>query len=553
MAKIAESHPMKKHGAAQSADAKAAMMLSEMQQHPVFEGEEQKRMFLTFCNAVAGAAGQQELCEVIGRALNGFFNMKGYFLSLIKENETTSYFFQGSSTDLKPIKNSQNSWAHKLVLADGIAELVLNSLGGTIFHADRVFQRESLSHTADSFLDSVGENGLLGTVLRAAKKDIGILWTDSGMICNGLMPALSSQISLALAHFLAVEKMQHLAAEIESLRARSGAQNLHDRQAVEPTDDDGGIIGTSAPMKAVMQMVSQVAQTQSTVLLLGETGTGKELIAKAIHQASLRKDKLMITVNCAALPVDLIESELFGHEKGSFTGAIERRIGKWELADQGTLFLDEIGEMPLDLQVKILRALQEKEIERVGGKTPVKTDVRVIAATNRNLQKDVKHGSFRSDLFFRLNVFPILLPPLRERKQDIAALASHFLAKYAEKSGRKIVQISSNVLKQLGAYHWPGNIRELEHLIERSVLLTTGPVIRQLHLPETVEQESNSIWAAAKIKTIAQVEKEYIMLVLKSCNGKIAGPGGAAAALGIPPTTLNSKIKKLGITKEYAG
>lgn len=310
------------------------------------------------------------------------------------------------------------------------------------------------------------------------------------------------------------------------------------------------IIGSTNAMVQLRNLVSQVAQTQSTVLLLGETGTGKDLVAKVVHQNSLRKNELMVTVNCAALPPDLIESELFGHEKGSFTGATECRTGKWELAENGTLFLDEIGELPLSLQAKLLRALQEKEIERIGGNAVIKTNVRVIAATNKDLAEEVRQGRFRSDLFFRLNVFPITIPPLRERKRDIRALATHFLKKHALRSGRKPLRISGKVIKIMMAHSWHGNVRELENLIERSVLLTPGPVIDQIFL-SVEDQILDSIMVGNRVKTIDEVVREHILQVLKLCEGKVAGPGGAAQMLQMPPTTLHSAIKRLGIRKMY--
>jgi transcriptional regulator with GAF, ATPase, and Fis domain len=307
-------------------------------------------------------------------------------------------------------------------------------------------------------------------------------------------------------------------------------------------------------MKKVFRLVSKVAPSNSTVLLTGETGTGKELIARAIHNSSPRKNKLMIKVNCAALPVNLIESELFGHERGSFTGATERRIGKFELANHSTLFLDEIGEMPLELQVKLLRALQEKEIERVGGKTTIKVDTRIIAATNRNLENLMEEGRFRTDLFFRLNIFPISLPPLKNRKEDIPSLASHFIHRISKKAGKNILSFSNKALQELINYDWPGNIRELEHLIERSVLLTTGDTIKEIYLPS--KNKKLSVVPEAQeltIRTIDENEREYILKILKHVDGRISGMGGAAELLGVPPSTLNSKIKKLGIRKEFIG
>lgn len=266
---------------------------------------------------------------------------------------------------------------------------------------------------------------------------------------------------------------------------------------------------------------------------------------------STRKDKPFVKVNCAALPATLIESELFGHEKGAFTGAHEKRIGKFEKADKGTIFLDEIGEMPIELQVKLLRVLQEKEIERIGGVETIKTDVRVIAATNKNLEKEVAEGRFRLDLYYRLNVFPILLPSLRDRTEDIPALAYHFMDHYNLKSAKKISGFSDDALKKMMAYDWPGNIREMENLIERSVLLAKGNIIE--HLPLTIPQKARdeSTTDAFRIKTIQENERDYIMSVLKISNGRIWGAGGAAEILNIPPSTLKSKMKKLGIKKGY--
>lgn len=319
---------------------------------------------------------------------------------------------------------------------------------------------------------------------------------------------------------------------------------------MEPTGNHPEIIGSSNAMVKLRDLVSQVAQAQSTVLVLGETGTGKDLVAKTIHQNSPRKNEWMVTVNCAALPPDLIESELFGHEKGSFTGAFERRIGKWELAENGTLFLDEIGELPLSLQAKLLRALQEKEIERIGGNSIIRTNVRVIAATSRDLAAEVREGRFRSDLFFRLNVLPISIPPLRERKQDIRALVAHFLKKHAIRSGQKALRISGKVMKIMMAHSWHGNVRELENLIERSVLMTPGPVIDQVFL-SVEDQILDSIMVGNRVKTIDEVVREHIFKVLKLCDGKVAGPGGAAQLLQMPPTTLHSALKRLGIQKVY--
>jgi len=337
----------------------------------------------------------------------------------------------------------------------------------------------------------------------------------------------------------------------QSPASRNGREKTFPIRKVKPANAFIGIIGESKSLQDTFQLVSVVSATDSTVLILGETGTGKELIANAIHARSSRKNKVMVKVNCAVLPAGFIESELFGHERGSFTGATDRRIGKFELANGGTLFLDEIGELPLDLQGKLLRALQEKEIERLGGKGPIKVDVRIIAATNRDLEKEMVEGRFRSDLFYRLHVFPISLPPLRDRKQDIEQLAIHFINHYSLKCGRSIKAVTTQVFDELKSYHWPGNVRELEHLIERSILLVKGNVLDQVRLPSWGAGTTSATHEKQILKTIDQNEKEHIYSVLAYCNGKISGKGGAAEILGVPPSTLHSKIGRLGIKKTF--
>lgn len=311
------------------------------------------------------------------------------------------------------------------------------------------------------------------------------------------------------------------------------------------------VIGDSRILKTLLDTVLMVAPAETSVLLLGESGTGKEKIAEAIHTISDRKNSPFIKVNCAALPVTLIESELFGHERGAFTGAFEKRIGKFEQADNGTIFLDEIGEMPLETQVKLLRVLQEKEIERIGGRETLKINVRIVAATNKTLEKEIAEGRFRMDLYYRLNVFPITLPPLRERKEDIPLLAIHFMRHYSQSLGKSIDGISPEVMESLIRYDWPGNIRELENLVERSALISSGSIINTISLPEIKKGIIAPIDDTLPIKTIEENEKDHIIAALKKCNGKISGEGGAAALLNIHVSTLNSKIKKHGIRKEH--
>jgi DNA-binding NtrC family response regulator len=310
-----------------------------------------------------------------------------------------------------------------------------------------------------------------------------------------------------------------------------------------------GIIGNAPSLEKVLQLVRIVAPTDTSVLILGESGTGKEGLADSIYRNSRRKSKPFIKVNCAALPPNLIESELFGHERGAFTGAADLRIGKFEQARGGTIFLDEIGEMPIDLQVKLLRVLQEKEIERVGGKGTIPLDIRVVAATNKDLEKEVAEGRFRMDLYYRLNVFPIQLPPLRERTADIPDLVTHFVQHFCTTHGLKAKSVADKAMKPLLSYPWPGNIRELENLMERTVLLNAETIIHQIPLPEKFVTLSG-VSDSQTVKTIEEMEIEHIKAVLLRCKGKISGPGGAAELLELPYSTLISKIRKLGIRSE---
>ncbi|SHL09566.1 DNA-binding transcriptional response regulator, NtrC family, contains REC, AAA-type ATPase, and a Fis-type DNA-binding domains [Chitinophaga jiangningensis] len=317
------------------------------------------------------------------------------------------------------------------------------------------------------------------------------------------------------------------------------------RKKVNSNGNFHGIYGSSQALHQVVEQLEVVAPTDTSVLLLGESGTGKERMAEVIHKLSNRSKGPLVKVDCASLPPTLIESVLFGHERGAFTGAAERRIGKFEQAIGGTLFLDEIGEMPLDMQAKLLRALQEREIERLGSGNVIKVDVRVIAATNRNLEQEVSEKRFRMDLYYRLNVFPVWIPPLRERGGDITLLANHFVEIYCTRFGKPVKTISPKAMQTLMGYSWPGNIRELDHVIERTVILTRENEITQFAL--TPQPAAVAVNSTPTIKTMAENEKEHIIAVLKSVNGKVSGPGGAAELLGLPPSTLNARMKKLGI------
>jgi DNA-binding NtrC family response regulator len=330
-----------------------------------------------------------------------------------------------------------------------------------------------------------------------------------------------------------------------TLRVSKTQVKVRNRPSTKDVPFDG-IIGESPKLQALLQDVQVVAPTDISVLILGETGTGKEKIAGMVHQLSQRKDGPLVKVNCAAMPATLIESILFGHEQGAFTGATQRKRGKFEQAQQGTIFLDEIGELGLDMQVKLLRVLQEREVELLGGEEVIKVDCRVIAATNRDLEAEVGAGRFRMDLYYRLNVFPLFVPPLRDRPEDIPALVRHFIAQSCKKLGKPVPALTQTVIADLQGYAWPGNIRELEHAIERTVLLNRDDTIRSIALSRSPGKEETP---KTPISSIEEIEKSHIITVLRQCNGKIAGKGGAAEFLKMHASTLNSRIKKLGIQK----
>ena len=335
--------------------------------------------------------------------------------------------------------------------------------------------------------------------------------------------------------------------ELELLRKQLYRENLASRDEVDRVPMFEEIVGLSSALQAALSRVVKVAATDSTVLITGETGTGKELVARAIHRRSRRASRAFIVVNCAAIPRDLIASELFGHEKGAFTGALQRRLGRFELAEGGTIFLDEVGEVSSETQVALLRVLQEREFERVGGRERIQVDVRVIAATNRDLKVAVADGTFRQDLFYRLNVFPIEVPPLRDRREDIPALVEHFMGRYARKAGKAFRRVSKRTLDHLQSHLWPGNIRELQNVIERSVIVsdTDELIVDESWLSAAPQVESR----LGLPGTLAVHEKTIIKDALRACGGRVFGPSGAAARLGIPRSTLESKIRALKINK----
>ena len=338
------------------------------------------------------------------------------------------------------------------------------------------------------------------------------------------------------------EKLKKAFDEINTLKEQLKEENLYLKEEIKLDHNYADIVGNSAAIKYALHRVEQVAATDTTVLIEGETGTGKELIARAIHNKSKRKDRALIKVNCAAMPINLIESELFGHEKGAFTGAVAQRIGRFELADKGTIFLDEIGELSLDIQVKLLRVLQEGEFERIGSSKAIKVDVRVITATNRILKEQVQDDNFREDLFYRLSVFNISVPSLNERREDIPLLAEFLVNKFNKKLGKKITKISKQTLNTLQMYSWPGNIRELENVIERAMVIADGSSL--------VIKPSDFSITKTKTTLLKDVEREHIIKVLDMANWRVRGKNGAAEILGLKPTTLDSKMQKLNIERQ---
>src|SRR5882724_10302777 len=338
-------------------------------------------------------------------------------------------------------------------------------------------------------------------------------------------------------------------ADIQALKDRLQSENIVLREEIDKTSMFEEIVGASPPLRAVLSHVSKVAPTDSTVLITGETGTGKELIARAIHKRSPRAARAFIAVNCAAIPSSLIASELFGHEKGAFTGALQRRQGRFELADGGTLFLDEVGELPAETQIMLLRVLQEHEFERVGGSRPIRVNVRVIAATNRDLQTAVADGTFRADLFYRLNVFPLEVPALRERRADIPVLVEYFIHRFAQRVGKRIRGLSKETSTLLQSYDWPGNIRELQNVIERAVIIADSDTLAVDERWLAGGPPKPPAVASAPASTLATHEKDVIEAALRESKGRVSGPFGAAARLGVPSSTLESKIRALQIDK----
>jgi len=434
-----------------------------------------------------------------------------------------------SSGILIPITGSPNGWSY----VSGKPLLLKGSPGERFpFGLPEHLVRASVKSAC--WVPLIGREGPLGT-LNLYSRQPGAFSEDD---LPGLLQ-LSAQVAVALDNALAYQRLA-------DLNARLAKEKLYLEDELRTNASFEEIVGNSTALKRVLKQIETVAPTESTVLILGETGTGKERLARAVHDLSPRRDRPFVKVNCASVPAGLLESELFGHEKGAFTGAIAQRIGRFELAHQGTLFLDEVGEIPLDLQPKLLRVLQEKQFERLGNSRTMTTDVRIVAATNRDLGKLVASGQFRSDLYYRLSVFPVIVPPLRDRTEDIPLLVHYFLSKFSKTMGKSVESVPPDTMQALIRYPWPGNVRELEHLVERAVILSPGPELRialtELAYGDEVISKPSS--------TLHEMERDHIIRVLREAHGKIGGPGGAAERLGMNRTTLNSRMQKLGISRK---
>lgn len=511
------------------------------------------RILVEVTNAVISRQNPAELMAEIASPLRDFFGVAYLSLDLLDPASQLlhchSVYFPGGNlcqqaTAEVPLSKafvSQIFQSKALLLADS-AEL----------------KRLGASSEQASHLDARGFHCSCALPLIAGQRVLGVLnlahhRPDAFPADHlNLLQEIAARIAIGMENALAYK-------EISRLKDRLANENLYLSEEIRNAGSFGEIIGDSPTMRAVLEQVEMVADSDCTVLILGETGTGKELIARAIHNLSARQTNTMVKVNCAAIPAGLLESDLFGHEKGAFTGATSQRLGRFELADKGTLFLDEVGDIPLALQPKLLRALQEREVERLGGQRVIPVDARLIAATNRDLTQMVAEREFRSDLYYRLNVFPIVVPPLRERPADIPRLAHYFMHKFGQRMRRQIDSIPAETLQCLQQLPWPGNVRELENVIERAVILTRGPVLNlppnelQYHLAPVASRKHTPSSLAEFLETPALAdasasEREKIIRVLRETNGIVAGPRGAAARLGLKRTTLLSRMQRLGIS-----
>ncbi|MCD0465094.1 sigma-54-dependent Fis family transcriptional regulator [Flavobacterium sp. ENC] len=519
-----------------------AIMMNRLQ-----EREKEQLLILSICSALAQALNREEFHTVAGGLLKEHFQFDDFIFATAAENETVyQVFYHYSQQKAAPKSYSVN---------DDFFAPCMDSADTVVFDLKASADKKN---PFPDYITTIADKGFkngVGICLPYSKGNreaVFLFFKNASAFsreANRIIRGIGMQLSITARNIKLAEEYKGQIAELQLLKKNFTEKKIQTTPV--NTESFHGIVGKSDAMQKVYALISQVAASPSTVLISGETGTGKELVASAIHILSAVTNEKMVKVNCASIPANLIESELFGHEKGAFTGATDVRIGKFEQAANGTIFLDEIGELPLELQGKLLRVLQEKEIERIGGKNTIKINARVIAATNRSLEKEVAEGRFRSDLYYRLNVYPIPLPALRDRPEDIEILGNFFLEKHSGKIGKKIKGFSKKVLNSMKANAWPGNVRELENMVERSILFAKEDVIKEMTFPAVFIPETETPGNNFYPKTLQEVEKEHILKVVKKCNGRISGPQGAAVLLGLPGTTLISKMQKLGIKKKY--
>jgi formate hydrogenlyase transcriptional activator len=499
--------------------------------------EARLRVLLGITNAIVGNLDQDSLLQAIGTELRRIIRFDRASLLLFDAERAV---FKLCSLAVCPQMTPVVPVGHEFAAAGTRSERVLTTGRALVV-------RDILEAEADPTEQLFVREGLRSLLLApVAVKDraLGVLAIGShvpALYCDGdaeLLTAVASQTALAVANMLAFD-------EIARLKTRLEQENLYLHEEMRTAHELESIVGGSRAIRKVLAEVSSVAPTDATVLVLGETGTGKELVARAVHALSPRRDAALVKVNCAALPPGLVESELFGHEKGAFTGALGRKVGRFELADGGTLLLDEIGDMPLDVQAKLMRVLQHRTFERVGGSQTLECDVRVVAATHVDLEEAIVRGTFREDLYYRLNVFPIRIPPLRERREDIPPLVSHLVMKHATRLGRKIETVSRGFMEAMRSYHWPGNVRELENVVERAVILSRGAELRLTEWPP----RSVGARAPTAAETLQDVERRHILEVLARTGWRVSGDRGAAKVLGMKATTLEARMKRLGISR----
>jgi formate hydrogenlyase transcriptional activator len=513
---------------------------AEAAQQQLAHERDRQRLLLEVNNAVVAHLDLDALFVAVSACLRTVIQHDGSSLLLCDEEAGEwRIHMLDFSTNESVVERGRNEavvWAPECVALDTGKPVVF-------FEKDFV-EKSSISDIARWILDS-GVKSFCSVPLFSHNRPLGALNVsrrqDEGFTPEEveLLNQVAQQIALAVENAVAYR-------QIAQLKDKLAEEKLYLEEEIQTEYNFEEIVGDSPALRTVLKEVQTVAQTDSTVLILGETGTGKELIARALHSHSDRRDRTFVKLNCAAIPTGLLESELFGHEKGAFTGAITTKIGRFELADKGTIFLDEVGEIPLELQVKLLRVLQEQEFERLGSTKTVRVNVRVIAATNRNLGQMVEEQAFRSDLYYRLKVFPITMPPLRERPEDIPLLVRHFAQKFSQRMKKRIETIPSEAMKALQNYPWPGNVRELENFVERAVILTHGP---DLYVSKAELKRAPSHSENSGTTTLEQAERDHILKVLRETNWVIGGSAGAAIRLGMKRTTLHSKMQKLGIAR----